>query len=373
MIAMALRVSTSFDGSRAPAARSGFGIVLLCTAILLHGCIQAASVSSGLYVFELMTQATEWIGEPAGAPVWAPSGEAIAWGTEDGLYRRDLEDAVVIRLSTAAAAGRPAWSPDGRALAFVDRDNEALVVLDAETGGVQFSTPVMTRDAEHEPLDLPTLGGPAWSPDGSRLAFNCWDGEGDEICVVNHDGSNFQQVTHIEARKSASEPPAGARILAASNTGPPAWSPDGTALALGVYPEQRGAAAGVFVVDLEGGTAGRVSSLLATSEVIWFADGESLLFSATQHGRSDVLRTPVAGGESEILTAVLSGDARDPALSGRGKRLAVSSGGSIVIMDLKGNIEAATEPRLSQRLPAWSPQGDRIAYAAAPDVLSRYS
>ena len=58
--------------------------------------------------------------------------------------------------------------------------------------------------------------GPAWSPDGTRIAYACRIGGEHatfEICVMNADGSNIQRLT--------------------SNTVPdltPTWSPDGTQL-----------------------------------------------------------------------------------------------------------------------------------------------
>ena len=65
----------------------------------------------------------------------------------------------------------PAWSPDGSKIAFVsDRDNEEynldLYVMDADgTDVVQVS-------------DLPTQDyAPTWSPDGKALAFITWDRE----------------------------------------------------------------------------------------------------------------------------------------------------------------------------------------------------
>jgi Tol biopolymer transport system component len=326
-----------------------------------------------VYVLDAIDGVPRRLGGPAGAPVWAPSGNAVAWATEDGLFRQDLTSGELTLLTAQAGAGRPAWSPDGRTIAFVDRDEEALVALDAQTGDVRFSISATTDDADHPPLALPVLGGPAWSPDGSRLAFNCWDGHGDEICVVEADGTDYRQLTHIQSRSSPSDPSSAALVIAVSNAGSPVWSPDGTALALAVYPEQRGAATGVFVVDLEGGTARRVSSLLPNSEITWVPGGESLLFSASEKGRSDAVRASVAKGGTEKLTAHLASGAREPALSADGARLAVVSGGDIVLLDQNGTVQGTAASSHSNRLPAWSPKGTRLAFAAGPDPLASYS
>jgi Tol biopolymer transport system component len=359
--------------SRPLRVRWWLGVVLSLAVLLLQGCGEATNVDSGVYVLDTVDSVPRRLNGPAGAPVWAPSGEALAWATEDGLFRQDLTSDEPMLLTDRAGAGRPAWSPDGQTIAFVDRSDESLVAIDGETGEIRFSVPVATEDADHSPLALPVLGGPSWSPDGSRLAFNCWDGNGDEICVVQGDGSGYRQVTHIQSRARPVDDSGGGLLLAVANAGPAAWSPDGTALALAAYPEQRGAASGVFVVDLEAGTARKVSSLLPNSNIMWFSGGKSLLFSASQEGRSDAVRASVAEGGTEKLTAHLPSGAREPVVSPDGTRLAVASGGSIVILGPEMNPQSLTQSGLDHRLPSWSPDGERVAFVAAPDPLASYS
>jgi Tol biopolymer transport system component len=222
------------------------------------------------------------------------------------------------------------------------------------------------------PLALQVLGGPSWSPDGERLAFVCWDGTGDEICVVDTDGTRRRQVTRIAAREGANTADAQDFMPAAANVGPPAWSPDGMSLAVAAYPERRGAASGVFVVDLERGTARRISSLLPTSEISWYPDGAALLFSAVEKGRSDAIRATVGYTSTTKLTASLPEGARDPVLSADGQRVAVSSGAAIVVLDHDGNMQSLDELGLRGRYPAWNADGNSIAFAASPDPIAVY-
>jgi Tol biopolymer transport system component len=54
---------------------------------------------------------------------------------------------------------------------------------------------------------------PAWSPDGSRLAFTCFSSD-DDVCLVGADGSHLRRLTRGSAYDDA-----------------PTWSPGGRALA----------------------------------------------------------------------------------------------------------------------------------------------
>jgi Tol biopolymer transport system component len=254
----------------------------------------------------------------------------------------------------------------------VDRAQQDLVVIDASTGEQRLRTPVRNRADGPAPLALLVLGGPSWSPDGARLAFVCWDGTGDEICVVDVDGTRRRQVTRIAAREGANTADAQDFLPAAANVGPPAWSPDGMSLAVAAYPEKRGAASGVFVVDLERGAARRISSLLPTSDISWYPDGTALLFSADEKGRSDAIRAKVSNASATKLTASMPEGARDPALSADGQHVAVSSGGNIIVLDLDGDMRSLNELGLRGRYPAWSADGDSIAFAASPDPIAVY-
>ena len=345
--------------------------MLVVLVIALQGCAESAA-RPGTYLVRIDETDPEWIAEPHGAPVWSPSGSDLAWGSEDGLLRQSIERDAPVVVSRAAVAGQPAWSPDGRAIAFVDRAQAALVVLAADGGDPRFSVPLSTRDAAADTLAVPVLGGPTWSPDGTQIAFNCWDGAGDELCVIGADGTNLRQVTRIEPRRESSGAPSPGAQPAAANTGPAAWSPDGSLLAVAVYPERRGVASGVFVVDLRRGTASRVSALLPNSPISWTSGGGSIIFSATERGRSDVHRLSRDGQDDENLTEHLPGGGRQPSVSNDGELLAVVSGREIVILDQSGDVDQYAIAELRPSYPAWSPTGNTIAVTAANDPLLVY-
>lgn len=351
-------------------------MTLIVSALALSGCASSGAstgAASGIYLAQIGGGAPGWIGEAGGVPVWSPDGTSLAWGSEDGLVIWRTGDVAPAKLTDRPVAGRPAWSPNGGSLAFVDAPSAALVVLDAQSGDEQMRTPVSTTPDPERPLALVTMGGPSWSPDGERIAFVCWDGAGDELCIVAADGSARQQLTNLEPAADATSTARGEDVRAASNAGPASWSPDGAKLALAAYPERRGAPAGVFVVDLDRASARRVSRLLPNSEIRWTSNGTSLLFSAFDGGRSDVWLVGVEDASAVSLTEALPAPARTPSLAPDGRRLAVSSGGKIVIVNGRGPSAEFAVPGFRNIDPAWSPTGDEIAFVASADPIPGYS
>ena len=123
------------------------------------------------------------------------------------------------RIVPVRRGDQPAQSPDGTRIAFTsNRDfNLEIYVMDADGGAPRNLT-------LHEAWDED----PAWSPDGQRIAFTS-DRNGDveefggrfntDIFVMNADGSGVEQVTIADPlSRSASQP---------------AWSPDGSSIAFG--------------------------------------------------------------------------------------------------------------------------------------------
>jgi TolB protein len=80
------------------------------------------------------------------------------------------------------------WSPDGEKIVYVRHPERELFVLNAD--GSSESPIQLTNNREEE-------RGPAWSPDGTKIAFACRTGTGNaEICVMNADGTAVQQLTN---------------------------------------------------------------------------------------------------------------------------------------------------------------------------------
>lgn len=171
-----------------------------------------------------LTNSDSYDGEPA----WSPDGTRIAFTSErdfEGsgdpvmtrdLYVMDADGTNVERLTfSKSGAWRPAWSPDGTRIAYGSFSDGSLnlweIAAEGGTPRLLFSSPGV--DVQ-----------PAWSPDGTRLAlvsdWFAYDIKYD-VFVINADGSGFTAVTD-------------GNIFDNLDYEDPAWSPDGGRVAMTV-------------------------------------------------------------------------------------------------------------------------------------------
>lgn len=331
---------------------------------LLAGC-GTGETRTGLYIAE-QDGAPRWINDTTGAPAWSPDGARLAWGDERGLRIWTKATGDISLISAIPMVGRPTWSPDVAAIAFLDSQSRLLQRVEIASGA---TTPLATiSDGYDGAIRIPvvTRGGPAWSPDGSRVAFICWDGFGDELCVVDSSGSKREQLTTLGVAEEKSGESARSSVTSV------AWSPDGAALAVALQAERQGATSGIFRVELTARSGRRLTNLTANAPLAWDGLTNSVVFSARVEGRSDVYKIPAEGGDAEALTRGLADGAREPSMDSAGK-LAVVSGRQIATLP-PGSSEATTheEPGLAGAAPALSGDGQQLAFLALPRPIEKY-
>ena len=242
----------------------------------------------------------------------------------------------------------PAWSPDGSRIAFtsyrsyLQDDDLEIYVMNADGSGVVQLTANSAWDSD-----------PAWSPDGSRIAFSSTRDGDEEIYVMNADGSGVVQLTANSAWDSE-----------------PAWSPDGSRIA---YSSSiRGEDAEIYIMNADGsGIVPLTDSSDDDWMPAWSPDGSRIAFSSTRSGGAEIYVMNADGSGVTRLTDD-SGSSWKPAWSPDGSRIAFSSSRDrdwrIYVMNADGSsvIQLADDSYWSED-PAWSPDGSRIAFSSGED------
>ena len=157
----------------------------------------------------------------------------------------------------------PAWSPDGSKIAFIGGTYRGihLYVMDADGSNI-----VQLAELSGGPLGL-NFPGPTWSPDGERIAYttdlNYWE----EIWLINMDGSGAKRLIDDETQRQSN----------------PTWSPDGNLIAYTCnYMEvEESNSDNICLVSVNDLTAKRLTYFSDNSslyDLSWQADGEQIAF-----------------------------------------------------------------------------------------------
>lgn len=193
--------------------------------------------------------------------------------------------------------------------------------------------------------------GPAWSPDGTRIAFFSWR-------------QSFSPSTLVISAEPGSRPE-----LIGEGGHSPAWSPDGKQV---LFP--RGNVLFIIVDALYKDEKNRLDPDLQTAQLpAWSPDGAQIAFAAKIGDNTAIFSMPASGGTPLNLTNY-PGENYAPAWSPDGKWIAFQSdrdqGGhrsEIWIMDSAGSQLRQitnTPGEAWARAPAWSPDSQWIAFVS---------
>ena len=150
-----------------------------------------------------------------------------------------------------------------------------------------------------------------------------------------------------------------------------AWSPDGSRLAIGVFPD--GGPRELWVANADGSNARLLAQAGNVSEPAWSPDGNSIVFAAEEEGGSSIHVIAADGEEDRVVGEVLRGpDYFSAAFSPDGTEIlfdrGTDAGFAIYVMRADGtDLRRLTEGTRDYD-PAWSPDGRWIAFSRQEDT-----
>jgi TolB protein len=139
------------------------------------------------------------------SPTWSPDGKQIAYladarGQDDfALWVVNASGGQPRRLPQIGQGtlSRPSWSPDGTTIAVTGYDNGKSQIYTVKVSGGQVSKLTGTPEGAYDP---------AWSSDGSLLAYIVRKGNGSELWYSSANGANAQLVSDLDSRSPVWSP-----------------------------------------------------------------------------------------------------------------------------------------------------------------------
>jgi TolB protein len=259
-------------------------------------------------------------------PSFSPDGSRIAFIRD--VDRRNDHALCVVNVdgsglqqisSSFVALGEPAWSPDASKIAFV-RGYDTTAGGFANITGCGSEIYVIDLASGLETNLTQGAGGvdPAWSPDGTHIAFSSFRDDNYEIYTMASDGSDVRRLTYTGWAEAE-----------------PAWSPDGSRIAYTAHLAQSMLDCGFMSTGLSG-----ISNEGQTSVYVMTTDGANQNKLALTNGGVEPTWSPDSARLALVINAKV--------------------GWQIYVTDLNGtSLARLTWDSTQKSSPSWSRTGKR--------------
>ncbi|MDW8257418.1 MAG: protein kinase [Acidobacteriota bacterium] len=312
-------------------------------------------------LLHVIPQATTGRLSPVNLIAWSAKRNALYYEAQRNLHMLDLASGRATVLTSfdpqTSRVTDFSLSPDERRIAYVDVQGGQVDIWMLSLGGGKPERVTASPEEERFPI---------WHPDGRRLLYACKWGEAYQICLIDLDERTPQRLTSSETDLFIAD-----------------ISPDGRRVLYALSKDE----SDIWGVDLQTGEEVQVTTEIGLE--LWptvSPDGRALAFQAKPESSAggDLFRARIVvralEGEEAAVQFVTPGF--DPAWSPDGQRLAFLRRGSdgqfeLWIVPASGGVERRVARgvyhggygllpfhRLQTRDFSWSPDGRRLAYAS---------
>lgn len=276
-----------------------FGV--LVTSLALAGATNSARAPTALLTYSAGPGGGLCLARPDGSrrvrllageartPSWSPDGRFVAFARSGRIVVANAKGRIVRRFGSLASD--PAWSPDGSRIAYAGGAPTPRIIVAGRDGRTLMSIWTGRNVAS----------GPTWSPNSRRLAY------ADQLAIDRPSQAGSNRVFLVNADGSGRRQLVGAAAE-------PAWSPDGSRIAYVAYASRLSETGQVAVIGVDGADARRVTSGdEPETGPAWSPNGRVIVF-ARRAGSSSVVGAirPDGTGERTLIRS-RSGSPSDPA------------------------------------------------------------
>ena len=292
----------------------------------------------------------------------SPDGRTLAADLQGSIWTMPARGGAMTRITGVFDDARqPAWSPDGTSIAYFAYRDGGYDLWSIAADGTK------ERRLTTGPFDDRE---PAWSHDGTRLAFSSdrggtQPGGNYNIWILDVRGGALRQVTSHAAEDSM-----------------PSWSPDDREI---VFASTRENGAGLWAADVASGTERKVTARTGRLDAPSWGPSGTLLYHDTVPGESryEVDGAPLTGNENVFAFRASWSSPTEFYYVSDGKIRKRTLGGTVQTVPFTATLQVkppqytqrrrdfdSTAPRKVMGIvrPVISPDGLKVAFAAVGDV-----